>query len=151
MNFACEIRELVAGDIVVVSYDVIDDNSLADWISPRMVKISKEAIDSCLAGVVKQLLFSRKTIDIQKLDEKMILDYFVKFCGFSSTRKMDVGSKMVFLIGNEKGEIEIIPTRNECKGGFSHKDNLAIECMLDSYELTSKIKEALVLSEAEIK
>ena len=40
MNFACEIRELVAGDIVVVSYDVINDNSFADWISPRMVKIS---------------------------------------------------------------------------------------------------------------
>lgn len=151
MNFACEVRELVAGDIVVVSYDVIDDNSLADWISPRIVKISKEAIDSCLAGAVKQLLFSRKTIDIQKLDERMILDYFAKFCGFSSARKMDVGSKMVFLIGNEKGEIEIIPTRNEGKGGFSHKDNLAIECMLDSYELTSKIKEALLLSEAEIK
>ena len=30
MNLACEIRELVAGDIVVVSYDVIDNNSLAD-------------------------------------------------------------------------------------------------------------------------
>ena len=60
MNFACEVRELVAGDIVVVSYDVIDDNSLADWISPRIVKISKEAIDSCLAGIVKELLFSKK-------------------------------------------------------------------------------------------
>ena len=60
MNFACEIRELVAGDIVVVSYDVIDNNSLADWISPRMVKISKEVIDSCLAGIVKELLFSKK-------------------------------------------------------------------------------------------
>lgn len=151
MNFACEIRELVAGDIVVVSYDVIDDNSLADWISPRMVKISKEAIDGCLAGAVKQLFFSKKTIDIQKLDEKMILDYFVKFCGFSSVREMDAGSKMVFLIGNEKGEVKIIPARNEGKGGFSHKDNQAIECILDSPELTLKIKDALLLSEAEAK
>lgn len=151
MNFACEIRELVAGDIVVVSYDVINDDSLADWISPRMVKISKEAIDGCLAGAVKQLFFSKKTIDIQKLDEKMILNYFVKFCGFSSAREMDASSKMVFLIGNEKGEIKIIPTRNEGKGGFSHKDNQAIECILDSPELTLKIKEALLLSEAEAK
>ena len=151
MNFACEIRELVAGDIVVVSYDVIDDNSLADWISPRMVKISKEAIDSCLAGVVKRLLFSKKKIDSQKLDEKMILDYFFKFCGFLSARKVDVGSKMVFLIGSEKGEVKIIPTRKEGKGGFSHKDDQAIECILDSRELTLKIKEALLLSEAEAK
>lgn len=48
----------------------------------------------------------------------MILDYFVKFCGFSSARKMDVGSKMVFLIGSEKGEVNIIPTRNEARVVF---------------------------------
>lgn len=81
----------------------------------------------------------------------MILDYFVKFCGFLSARKMDVGSKMVFLIGSEKGEVKIIPTRKEGKGGFSHKDDQAIECILDSRELTLKIKEALLLSEAEVK
>ena len=69
----------------------------------------------------KIIVVLQKTIDIQKLDKKMILDYFVKFCGFSFARKMDVGSKMVFLIGSEKGEVNIIPTRNEGKGGFSHK------------------------------
>lgn len=99
----------------------------------------------------KTIIVLQKTIDIQKLDEKIILDYFVEFCGFSSARKMDVGSRMVFLIGSEKGEVKIIPTRNEGKGGFSHKDNQAIECILDSPELTLKIKEALLLSEAEAK
>ena len=148
MNFACAVRLFPTGEMAVVSYDVIEESGVADWISLRMVRLSKEAVDICLPAVVKALLPSKMVVDPSEMPLKKPFEKFVKFCGFSSGRKMDSSSKMVFIFGDEYGGLKFVPSVSERNAGFNHKDDEAIFGSFADGNFIKNLKEAFKRSEA---
>ena len=148
MNFACAVRLFPTSEMAVVSYDVIEESGVADWMSLRMVRFSKEAVDICLPAVVRELLPSKMVIDPKDMPLKKPFEKFVKFCGFSSGRKIDNSSKMVFIMSDKFGNLKFVPSVSERNAGFNQKDNEAIYGSFADGDFIKNLKEAFDRSEA---
>ena len=144
-QYACDVRLLLSGEIMVQSYDVIDPNSAADWGSLRMVRLSCEAVDLCLVDCIKKLLYSKKLITPSEIDPKGRMKMIAQFCSFPNYKKLDEHSKLLCIDANEDGDIQLLPTKYEKNAGFAHLNNLSLYASLHDDDLIEKIHQAFDL------
>ena len=146
MNYSCDVRLLWSNEIIITSFDVIEPKNTADWTSLRMVRLSKEAINLCFADSLKNLLYSKKLINPQEIDPKLLLKNTAKFAGYTSFKQLNIHSKIISVYGNKKGELEFVPMKYERDGSFSFLSNLTLKTNFNSADLLEKLYQAFELS-----
>lgn len=146
MSCACNVFKLLSGDVIIISYDVIDKKATADWLSLRMVRLSSEALNLCFAECLERLLYSKTIINPAEVDVKNLGKKIAQFCGFPSLQKLDEASKLVIVYGDNEGSLKFLPTKYEHKAGFSHCNELAIGGNLRDEDLLEKLHKSFSLS-----
>ena len=149
MEYMCNVRLLLSGDMVIVSFDVLEQKSCGDWVSHRMARLSAEAVDLCFVDCLKALLYSKAITTVPSMSKEEFKNYSKRnpqFCGYSSYRKLDEESKLVEVLADRDGNLKLVPTRYERGGGFSHCNELAIHGSLHSADLMENIRKAFDLS-----
>lgn len=149
MEYMCDVRLLLSGDMVIVSFDVLERTSCGDWASNRMVRLSAEAVDLCFVDCLKGLLYSKAITTVPTMSKTEFKNYSKRntlFCGYSSYRKLDEESKLVEVLADRDGNLKLVPTQYESDGGFSHRNDLAIHGSLHSDDLMENIRKAFALS-----
>lgn len=150
MEYMCDVRLLLSGDMVITSWDVLEQKSCGDWASHRMARLSAEALDLGFADCLKALLYSKAITTVPTMSETEFKNYNKRkplFCGFSSYRKLDEESKLVDVMADKNGNIELVPMKYEGNnGGFSHCNDLIIHCSLHSDDLLANVRKAFSLS-----
>ena len=146
MKYACELRLLLSGEMLIISYNVIEPNTTADWLSTRMVRLSAEVVDLCLVDCVKNLLYSKQVVQPAEIDPKMLCKNIAQFGGFSSAKKLDEHSKSVLLIADENGNMALEVSHYEQNGGFvGNKETPTIYGSLSDDDFIEKIHQAFDL------
>lgn len=149
MEYMCDVRLLLSGDMVIASYDVLEQKSCGDWVSHRMARLSAEAVDLCFADCLKALLYSKAITTVPMMSETEFKNYSKRntlFYGYSSYRKLDEESKLVQVMADRDGNLKLVPTQYEGDGGFSHRNDLTIHGSLHSDDLMENIRKAFFLS-----
>lgn len=125
-TYACQLRRLPNGDLVLISYDVIDSGNAADWLSERIVKLSAAAAASCLVP----LLSTKQTVNPTQLNESRLMQRITRFSGYPTTKKFDIESSLVLLLATPSQTVRLLPSHREPNSGFSHLDHQAIDTNL---------------------
>ncbi|MBR4878189.1 MAG: hypothetical protein IKU14_10840 [Rhodocyclaceae bacterium] len=149
MEYMCGVRLLLSGDMIINSYDVLEQKNCADWVSPRMARLSAEAVDLCFVDCLKALLYSKAITNVPSMSEEEFKKYRKRnplFCGYSSYRKLDEESKMVDVLADKDGNLKLVPMKYERSGGFSHGNELTIHDSLHSGTLLENLRKAFALS-----
>ena len=126
-TYACQLRRLPNGDLVLISYDVIDSGNAADWLSERIVKLSAAAAASCLVPLLHSLLPTKQTVSPTQLNESRLMQRITRFSGYPATKKFDIESSLVLLPATPGQTVRLLPSRREPNGGFSHPAHQAID------------------------
>lgn len=129
-TYACQLRRLPNGDLVLISYDVIDSGNAADWLSERIVKLSAAAAASCLVPLLHSLLPTKQTVSPTQLNESCLMQRITRFSGYPTTKKFDIESSLVLLLATPSQTVRLLPSRREPNSGFSHLDHQAIDTNL---------------------
>ena len=150
MKYMCEVRLLLSGDMVIVSFDVLEQKNCGDWVSHRMARLSAEAVDLCFVDCLRALLYSKAITNAPSMSEEEFKKYRKRnpqFCGYSSYRKLDEESKLVGVLADRDGNLKLLPTKYERRGGgFSHCNELTIHDSLHSETLLENLRKAFALS-----
>ena len=149
MEYMCDVRLLLSGDMIINSYDVLEQKNCADWVSPRMARLSAEAVDLCFVDCLKALLYSKAITNVPSMSEEEFKKYRkrnTQFCGYSSHRKLDEESKLVEVLADKDGNLQLVPMKYERSGGFSYCDELTIHDSLHSGNLLENLRKAFALS-----
>ena len=149
MEYMCNVRLLLSGDMIINSYDVLEQKNCGDWGSNRMARLSAEAVDLCFVACLKTLLYSKAITTVPSMSKDEFKNYnkrHPQFCGYSGYRKLDEESKLVEILADRDGNLKLVPTRYERNGGFSHCNELTIHDSLHSGNLLENLRKAFALS-----
>ena len=112
-TYACQLRRLPNGDLVLISYDVIDSGNAADWLSERIVKLSAAAVASCLVPLLHSLLPTKQTVNLTQLNESRLMQRITRFSGYPTTKKFDIESSLVLLLARSNRPPAAFPPRTQ--------------------------------------